>query len=138
MVEERVYIVNPRSYEVVDIIDEGYGRGQPTQQHARLTLSDGQIVMVREAVAEADIRPENLRLRLALGAEIPRDVELHRFPARVLDNVRELESYRFVVVERADRHREARRSLHRAGDRSHVTLTPLARTRARGFSTVPR
>jgi hypothetical protein len=99
VVEERVYIVNPRSYEVVDVIDEGYGRGQPTQQHARLTLTDSQMVMVREAVTDADIRPESLRLRLALGAEIPRDVELHRFPARILDNVRELESYRFVLVE---------------------------------------
>lgn len=99
VVDERVYIVNPRSYEVVDIIDEGYARGQPTQQHARLTLTERQIVLVQETIADADIRPESLRLRLALGAEIPRDVELHRFPARVLDNVRELERYRFVLVE---------------------------------------
>ena len=96
---ETVYIVNPRSYEVVDVIDEGYGRAHPVQQHARLNLSDRQIAMVQEAIAAIDIRPENLHLRLALGAEIPRDVELHRFPGRVLDDVRELEGYRFVMVE---------------------------------------
>lgn len=96
--EETVYIVNPRTYEVVDVIDESYARGQPVQQ-ARLTLSDRQITLVQEVIADADIRPENLRLRLALGAEIPRDIELYRFPDRVLDNVRVLERYRFVVVE---------------------------------------
>lgn len=98
VVDETVYIVNPRSYEVVDVIDEGYGRGQPVQQ-ARLTLTDRQITMVQDVIASLDIRAESLRLRLALGAEIPRDVELHRFPARVLDNVRDLENYRYVLVE---------------------------------------
>ena len=63
------------------------------------TVVDRQIAMVQEAIAAIDIRPENLHLRLALGAEIPRDVELHRFPGRVLDDVRELEGYRFVMVE---------------------------------------
>lgn len=96
--EETVYIVDPRTYAVVDVIDEGFARGQPVQQ-ARLNLSEPQIALVREAIASSDIRAENLRLRLALGAEIPRDVELHRFPARVLDNVRDLENFRFVLVD---------------------------------------
>lgn len=95
---DTIYIVNPRSYEVVDVIDEGYGRGQPVQQ-AHLNLSQQQIAIVQDFVNAADIRPENLRLRLALGAEIPRDVELRRFPDRVVDDIRELENFRFVVVE---------------------------------------
>jgi hypothetical protein len=37
-------------------------------------------------------------LRLALGAEIPQDVEPHEFPPLVLDRVPQLQGYRFIVT----------------------------------------
>jgi hypothetical protein len=40
-----------------------------------------------------------IRLRLALGAEIPDDVELHELPTIVLDRVPELRDYRFLVAD---------------------------------------
>jgi hypothetical protein len=36
---------------------------------------------------------------LALGAEVPGDVELYEFPVIVLDRVRELRDFRFLVVD---------------------------------------
>ena len=41
-----------------------------------------------------------MRLRLALGAELPGDVELYEFPAIVLDRISRLRNHRFLVAER--------------------------------------
>lgn len=95
--DDTVYIVNPRTYEVVDMIDDNYVRAQPMQQ-ARLSLSPSQMGLIRESIS-SDIPVERINLRLALGAEIPANVELQRFPTRVVDNVRDLERYRFVLIE---------------------------------------
>ena len=46
-----------------------------------------------------DFPEAGVRLRLALGAEIPDDVELHELPTIVLDRVAELREYRFVVAD---------------------------------------
>ena len=40
----------------------------------------------------------NMRVRLALGAEVPRDVELRAFPADVLGRVPEMGRYRYIVT----------------------------------------
>ena len=40
-----------------------------------------------------------MRVRLALGAEIPGSVDLERFPGGVIDRVPQVESYRYIVVE---------------------------------------
>ena len=40
-----------------------------------------------------------MRLRLALGAELPGDVELYEFPAIVLDRISTLRTYKFLVAE---------------------------------------
>ena len=44
-------------------------------------------------------RPGRRALIAALGAEVPGDVELYEFPVTVVDRVRELRAYRFLVVE---------------------------------------
>jgi hypothetical protein len=46
-----------------------------------------------------DFPQARLRLRLALGAEIPPSVELNEFAPLVLDQVPKLRSFRFVLTE---------------------------------------
>ena len=51
------------------------------------------------ASSSTALEEARLRLRLALGAEVPVDIELYEFPPIVLDNVPTLRSYRFVVTQ---------------------------------------
>jgi Protein of unknown function (DUF1236) len=98
VVDDEICIVDPRTYEIVDVIDQGYYRGAPRQEVAGLTLSSAQVAFVRDSIPR-DFPETRLRLRLALGAEVPGDVELYEFPVIVLDRIRELRDYRFLVVE---------------------------------------
>jgi hypothetical protein len=96
VVGDEICIVNPQTYEVVDVIDQGYWSSRP--QVAQLRLSSAQVAIVRDSIPR-DFPEASIRLRLALGAEIPDDVELHEFPVLVLDRAPELRDYRFLVAE---------------------------------------
>ena len=61
-----------------------------------ITGADAQ-ALVRDSIPR-DFPETPLRLRLALGAEIPGDVELYEFPVIVLDRVPSLRDYRFLVT----------------------------------------
>ena len=95
VVDEEICIVDPRTYEVVDVIDEGYPI--PRMQTARLLLSAAQIAVVRDSIPR-DAPDTSIRVRLALGAEIPEDVMLHEFPVIVLDRAPQLQDYRFLLA----------------------------------------
>jgi hypothetical protein len=98
IVDEVICIVDPRTYEIVDVIDQDYYRGGPRQEVAGLSLAPDEIALVRDSIPR-DFPDADVRLRLALGAEIPGDVEIYEFPAIVLDRVSQLRSYRFLVAE---------------------------------------
>ena len=87
--------VDPRTYEVVDVIDEGYPISR--LQTARLSLSAAQIGVVRDSIAR-DVPDTNIHVRLALGAEIPDGVMLQEFPAIVVDRAPQLQDYRFLLA----------------------------------------
>jgi hypothetical protein len=96
VVGDEVCIVNPRTYEVVDVIDRAYWRSPPTV--ASLRLSGAQIAFVRDSIP-ADFPEAGIRLRLALGAGIPDNVEDFEFPTTVLDRIPELSEFRFLVTD---------------------------------------
>jgi hypothetical protein len=96
VVDDEICIVNPRTYEVVDVIDQGYWGSRP--QVASLRLGSSQIALVRDSIPR-DFPEAGIRLRLALGAEIPDDVELHELPTIVLNRVPELRDYQFIVAD---------------------------------------
>jgi Protein of unknown function (DUF1236) len=98
VVEDEICIVDPRTYEIVDVIDLDYYRGGSTQDVAGLLLTDDQIALVRDSIPR-DFPQADLRLRLALGAELPRNMELYEFPALLLDRIPKLRAYRFLVAE---------------------------------------
>jgi hypothetical protein len=98
IVEDEICIVDPRTYEIVDVIDQDYYRGGSKQEVAGLSLTDDQIALVRDSIP-GDFPQADLRLRLALGAELPRNMELYEFPALLLDRIPKLRAYRFLVAE---------------------------------------
>jgi hypothetical protein len=96
VVDEEICIVDPRTYVVVDVIDATYRVG-PRPEIAALSLSPAQIALIRDSIAP-DFPQAGVRLRLALRADIPDDVELYEFPVIVLDRAPVLRDYRFLVA----------------------------------------
>jgi hypothetical protein len=92
--DETILIVNPRTYVVVDVLPAGTQRAErPTK--GRLALSSSDMHFVYEAVPKS--RRSDVRVRLALGANVPRNVTLLAFPREVLQRLPDLRSYRFIV-----------------------------------------
>jgi hypothetical protein len=94
--DDIIYIVDPGSYEVVDVIEYGWGGGGPAVVEARLELTAAERAILLDSIPP-DFPEAEINLRLALGAEIPGRVELHPFPAVVIDRIPKLGGYRFVV-----------------------------------------
>jgi hypothetical protein len=94
--EDAICIVDPATYEIVDVLDEQIYAPGIGPQVAELTLTDAERALVLDSIPP-DFPQADLRLRLALGAEIPAGVELNEFPPLVLDQVPRLRHYRFVV-----------------------------------------
>jgi len=94
--DETICIVDPRSYEVVDVIPVGSQRAEGPRGE-RLSLSQEQMRVIAASVPREP--RANVRIRLALGAEVPRDVELLAFPGEVVSQMPELEGYRYIVAE---------------------------------------
>lgn len=97
-VDDDICIVDPRSYAIVDVIDRGYWDSGGRPQVAGLRLSQSEMALVRDSIPR-DFPVADVHLRLALGAEIPEDIQLHEFAVLVLDRVPQLRRYRFVATE---------------------------------------
>ena len=89
--DETIVIVDPRTYVVVDVISSG------GPHRAQLTLSTEDRRFILSTLPRN--RTADVRVRLALGAEVPRSVELLAFPAAVVERVPEVRRYRYIVVE---------------------------------------
>jgi len=99
IVDDTICVVDPDSYAIVDVIPSSIE--QVSSQSAKrpaLALSTGQMRCVYAATPKDQARSD-LRIRLALGAEIPRNVELFAFPEEGLACAPELAGYRYIVVE---------------------------------------
>jgi hypothetical protein len=98
-IDDMPYIVDPDTYEVVDVLDQGpagvYAGGGGSVPE--LALSADERALVLDSIAP-DFPQVAVRVDLALGAELPNAVELHTFPAVVLDRIPRLETFRFVVA----------------------------------------
>jgi hypothetical protein len=82
---------------IVDVIPASTQRAERSNGPRHLSLSNDQMHFVYVNVPKN--HRANVRIQLALGAEIPRDVELMSFPAEVVDHVPDLKDYRYVVIE---------------------------------------
>jgi hypothetical protein len=94
--EDTICIIDPETYEIVDVLDEGiYGPGSRPQV-AELKLTGHERTLLLDSIPP-DFPQVRLRLRLALGAEIPANIELYEFAPLLLDQVPKLRDFRFVV-----------------------------------------
>ncbi len=93
--DDSICIVDPATYEIVYVVD----RREPRHEVAGLELSSYEREFVIKHVAWESARAD-IDLRLALGVDIPRRVELYAFPDVVLAELPKLRRYRYVVVER--------------------------------------
>lgn len=97
---ERIVIVEPSTYEIVEVIDEGNrGPARGTRdQSASIDLNPDQRQVVLRLVRR-DAPRANINIGLALGGEVPQSVELIEFPTNVISEISDLREYRYVVVE---------------------------------------
>jgi hypothetical protein len=94
--DDTICIVDPRSYVIVDVIYAGTQRAdRPGRPH--LTLNAEDMRFIYRTVPKS--RTADVRVRLALGAEVPRDVELLAFPEDVIERVPAVRRYRYVVTQ---------------------------------------
>ncbi len=94
--DETICIVDSSTYTIIDVIPAGSQRAdRPGRTH--LTLSQEDMRFIYRTVPKS--RTANVRVRLALGAEVPRDVELIEFPADVIERVPDVRRYRYIVTE---------------------------------------
>lgn len=99
IVDDEICVVDPDTYAIVDVIPSSIEQAvSPPVQRPVLALSADQMRCIY-AVTPKDQARVDLRIRLALGAEIPRDVELFAFPEDGLACAPELAGYRYVVVQ---------------------------------------
>lgn len=89
--DETIVIVDPRTYVVLDVISSGGPR------RAQLTLNTEDRRFILSTLPRN--RTADVRVRLALGAEVPRSVELLAFPAAVVERVPMVRRYRYIVVD---------------------------------------
>ena len=96
VVDDDICIVDPATYYVVDVIPSS------VEYAGRLVAAAAGVVGRGHAFIYASVpkdRPVDVRIRLALGAEVPGRVDLERFPGGVIDRVPQVEGYRYIVVE---------------------------------------
>jgi len=106
-VEDRYVIVDPESYEVVYVIDEGGGAsvgrstgesgsasGQCTTE-LTFTAEDRRFIVEKVRKPEATLKIGDLEI----GATLPGDVEVETFPAEVTTRVTKLGDCRYVVID---------------------------------------
>jgi hypothetical protein len=93
--DETICIVDERTYLIVDVIPPG-SQHADRPDRAQPTLSAEQTRFIFANVPKG--RATNVRVRLALGVEVPRGVELLAFPADVLRRLPEMGRYRYIVA----------------------------------------
>lgn len=97
--EERVVIVHPQRYEIVEVIDVDGGPRRGGAVTATLSLVPAQRTLIVQRIPNDHVA-RGVNIDLALGAELPSTVELYEFPEEILVEVPSLKPYRYVVLER--------------------------------------
>jgi DNA mismatch repair ATPase MutL len=91
-IEDSICIVDPATYVIIDVLPASSQRAEAPE----LSLTPEQMRFVYTEVPKDT--SVDLRIRLALGAEIPRNVPLYTFPDHVLARIPKLASFRYVIV----------------------------------------
>ena len=100
VVDDRVCIVDPSSYEIVDVViaDGRIARGHDTRAYGLTLTVEERRILVREIEPSSE---STLGLgALSKGAPAPREATLQSFPEPILRQIPKLEGYRYFTAER--------------------------------------
>jgi hypothetical protein len=100
VIDDEFCIVEPRTYEIVDVIPAP-GRTTADARQAQapaLALTSEEQAIVLGSVNLSSDSTLGLGL-LAVGTEVPRRIELHNFPEAVLEKVSKLKGYKYFSAE---------------------------------------
>ena len=95
--DETICIVDPQTYVIVDVIPASTQRAEAPGSRAHLALSADERRFVLTSIDKG--HSADISVQLALGAEVPRSVEVTTFPDRVVERLPQLRSYRYVVAQ---------------------------------------
>jgi hypothetical protein len=101
LVEERIVIIEPRTYRIVEIIevsDRGT-RAAATGCTERIELTTEQRTLIRTQVLRGTAKLKGPGFRVEVGEALPRQIQLRTFPETVVREVSLVRPCRFVVVE---------------------------------------
>ncbi len=99
VVDDTICVVDSGTYAIVDMIEGSIEAADPLPAPAlSLDLSPEQMRLIYASVPKDRARTE-LRIRLAIRAEIPRSVELYVFPTALIAQVPQVASFRYIVVQ---------------------------------------
>jgi hypothetical protein len=101
LVEERIVIIEPRSYRIVEVIevsDRGT-RTAATGCSERIELTTEQRTLIRTQVLRGTAKVKGPGFRVEVGEALPGRIELRSFPETVVREVSLVRPCRFVVVE---------------------------------------
>ena len=95
--DETICIVDPSSYVIVDVIPASTQRAEGPGARGHLSLTADERRLVLSSVDRG--RSADISVRLALGAEVPRSVEVVEFPDQVIERIPRLRSFRYVMAQ---------------------------------------
>jgi Protein of unknown function (DUF1236) len=99
-VDDRICIVDPATYEIVEVItisEQTAGRSGPAHAASLVLTEEERLVILQEVDMGGG---STLALgALTEGAEVPRDVEIRTFPSTVLQKVPKVRDYKFFTTE---------------------------------------
>lgn len=100
VIDDTICVVDSESYAIVDVIEGSIESAGPPSSAPLpvLALSSEQMRLIYASVPKDRARTE-LRIRLALGAEISRSVSLFAFPDDLIAQVPQVAPFRYIVVE---------------------------------------
>jgi uncharacterized protein DUF1236 len=99
VVDERICIVDPATYEIVDVIGISNRTARTSHEStAQLMLTEEERQIILSEIEMSDRSTLGLGA-LAEGSEMPNRVELHSFPQRVVQEVPKVRDYKYVAAE---------------------------------------
>jgi hypothetical protein len=100
VVDDTICVVDPDSYTIVDVIPGSIEQAGPSTRQP-LALSASQMRCIYDETSK-DVARVDVRVRLALGAEVPQAITLHAFTEDAIGCAPELAAYRYVMADTND------------------------------------
>ena len=98
VINDQVYIVEPNTFEIVEVIPVSGQTASRSGQAVRLVLTDEEKTIILREVDTAGGSTMGLGA-IAEGAEVPRDVRVQAFPDVVVQKVPKVKGYKFFTAE---------------------------------------